>query len=191
MPRWEEDLADLMQRRGPALVGYARALCGETGRAEDLVQDALVKVFSRLRSLPASTEVPLVPDGEHVPQVREAYVRRAILSLYLDEYRHRSRWAKVRGLVATADESRGPESGATARVDVGAALARLSPRQRACAVLRFYDDLTVPQIADRLGLAPGTVTGYLAEATQTLRAALAPPGTGPTDIATTPKGAVR
>ena len=38
-----------------------------------------------------------------------------------------------------------------------AALAALPPQQRACVVLRFYEDLTTAEIADRLGLAVGTV----------------------------------
>ena len=59
-------------------------------------------------------------------------------------------------------------------------MARLSPRQRVCVVLRYYDDLTVPQIADTLGLAPGTVTGYLADASRALRAVLGGQAVAPT-----------
>lgn len=48
------------------------------------------------------------------------------------------------------------------------ALADLPPRERACTVLRFYDDLTVSQIAAQLGLADGTVKRYLADASARL-----------------------
>ena len=49
-------------------------------------------------------------------------------------------------------------------LDVRFALRELSPRERACIVLRYFDDLTVPQIAAQLGLADGTVKRYLADA---------------------------
>ena len=59
-------------------------------------------------------------------------------------------------------------------IDVRAALATLRPRPRACVVLRFYDDLTVPEIAERLGLAPGTVKRYLSDAAEALELLLGP-----------------
>ena len=49
-------------------------------------------------------------------------------------------------------------------MDVRAALAALPPQERTCVVLRFYDDLTVPQIAAQMRLADGTVKRYLADA---------------------------
>ncbi|WP_407319260.1 sigma-70 family RNA polymerase sigma factor [Isoptericola halotolerans] len=188
MTHWEDELAELAHRRGRALVGYAYVLCGEQRQAEDLVQDALVKVFSRLRRHrgPAAPAPGLHPlDGER-SGTSEAYVRRAILTLYLDEYRRRRRWRGVRHLVASEDRARGPASGATARADVAAALARLTPRERACVVLRYFEDLTVPRIAEELGLAQGTVKRYLSDATAALRNLLQvpldqPAGPTPTD----------
>jgi RNA polymerase sigma factor (sigma-70 family) len=156
-------------------------LCGDQREAEDLVQDALVKVFSRLRR-PANGARPGVHPLDADVVTAEAYVRKAILTLYLDGYRRRRRWTGVRHLVATDDHARGPESGATARADVAAALGTLPPRERACVVLRYFDDLTVPQISEALGLAQGTVKRYLADATSSLRQVLrAAPGATTTD----------
>ncbi len=180
MAPWEQELATLAEHRGRALVGYAYVLCGDQRHAEDLVQDALVKVFSRLRrreGADGGRGVHPLDDGG----TTEAYVRRAILTLYLDEYRRRRRWTGVKHLVATDDHARGPESGATARADVAAALDRLAPRERACVVLRYFEDLTVPQIAEALGLAQGTVKRYLADATATLRTVLQVPHWTTTD----------
>ncbi|MFI2105182.1 sigma-70 family RNA polymerase sigma factor [Isoptericola sp. NPDC019693] len=192
MSRWEDELAELARARGRALVGYAYVLCGDQRLAEDLVQDALVKVFARLRrgsgeARDGSLVHPLDGGG-----TSEAYVRRAILTLFLDEHRRKKRWAAARPLVATDDRVRGAASGATARADVAAALGRLAPRERACVVLRYLEDLTVPQVADVLGLAQGTVKRYLADATVTLRDVLRVPDDdraerpdGPTAVITT------
>ncbi|MEN5075423.1 sigma-70 family RNA polymerase sigma factor [Isoptericola cucumis] len=171
MATWEDELAELARGRGRALVGYAYVLCGDQRQAEDLVQDALVKVFSRLRRGPRTAP------GVHPLEggTSEAYVRRAILTLHLDEYRRRRRWNERRHLLAVDDQVRGAASGATARADVAAALGRLAPRERACVVLRYFEDLTVPQVAEALGLAQGTVKRYLADATASLRDVLRVP----------------
>lgn len=159
MDDWEHDMGELVRTRHRSLVGYAYLLSGDVRDAEDLVQDALVKVFSR-RSTPQ-------------PHAAEAYVRRAIYTIYLDGYRRRTRWSRIRHLTASAhhQESTAPATGD--QVDVAAALQRLSPRQRACVVLRHYDDLTVPQIADELGIAEGTVRRHVADAHAALRGLLA------------------
>lgn len=180
--RWEDELGELMATRGNALVRYAYMLSGDRALAEDLVQDALVKVFSRLRGpagrgrRPAGatrgTDVHAL-DGSLLDNT-EGYVRRAILTLFLDGYRKRQRWYDIKHLLAADDAGRPAEAAATARVDVMAALARLGPRQRACVVMRYFDDLTVPQIADTLGTAQGTVKRYLSDATDHLRELLGP-----------------
>jgi len=51
MSRWEPVLTDLVQHRGGTLLRYATLLCGNQREAEDLVQDALIKVFSVRRPL--------------------------------------------------------------------------------------------------------------------------------------------
>jgi len=63
--------------------------------------------------------------------------------------------------------------------DVEKALAELPPRERACIVLRYFDDLTVPQVARHLGIADGTAKRYLADASARLAVAL---GTDTPDI---------
>ena len=139
MSDWEHVLDALVRERGPALVRYAALLTGDLGDADDLVQEALVRSFSQGRPLRETLAA-------------ESYVRRAILSIFLDGYRRRRRWAGVRHLLARPDAADGPEAEASSRIDVQAALLTLRPRLRACVVLRFYDDLTVPEIARQLGL---------------------------------------
>lgn len=187
---WHEDLETLAAQRGSALVGYAYTLCGDVRQAEDLVQEALVKYCSRLvrpggRRGQAASGMRTVPldgaDGGRTPvEFAEAYVRRTVLNLYLDGWRRKKRWAEIVPRVATDDRVRFPDSGITARADVVHALTRLMPRQRACVVLRYQEDMTIEQVADALGIAPGTVKRYLHDALRTLRDVLEPAGAAAT-----------
>ena len=159
MSSWEDVLDDLVRHRGGALVRYATLLTGERREAEDLVQDALVKAFGQGRPL-------------RDPAAAEAYVRRAILTIFLDATRRRRRWSGVAHLLV--DDREGPYLAAGDRIDVRHAIATLAPRLRACVVLRFYDDLTVPQIARDLDLAEGSVKRYLSDARHRLEPLLGP-----------------
>jgi RNA polymerase sigma factor (sigma-70 family) len=175
MVQWEAELTELVMRRSGALVGYAYSLTRDKPQAEDLVQDALVKVYSRLRRPPEMSD-----GGRQVVELDqpkltnvEAYVRRAILTIFLDGYRRQSNFSGLKHLLADDPHSPGAERVATARVDVGVALAKLSPRQREVVVLRFFEDMTVPQIAAALGTRPGTIKRHLSNATEVLRGSLA------------------
>lgn len=186
---WHEDLETLATERGGALVGYAYTLCGDVRQAEDLVQEALVRYCSRLvrpggsgsggrrgRATSGMRTVPLDGAGDGTGKSArhpEAYVRRTVLNLYLDGWRRNKKWADIAPRVAVEDV-RFPDSGVTARADVVHALTRLPPRQRACVVLRYFEDQTIAQVADSMGTAPGTVKRYLHDALRTLRDVLEP-----------------
>ncbi|KQO95820.1 sigma-70 family RNA polymerase sigma factor [Leifsonia sp. Leaf264] len=157
---WEQVVTDLVAERGVSLTRYAYLLSGSRDDAADLVQDALVRTFGRLRN------------GFTVESA-EAYVRRAILNSYLDTGRRRSRWLSTAHLHVTP-EGRESSSGATdARLDLHAELAKLTPRERACIVLRYYDDLTIEGVAKALGIASGTVKRYLSDGLAKMAIALA------------------
>lgn len=148
MARWQELVERLLAERGARLVAYAALLVGRDGDAEDLVHDAIVKVFSRPRPLRTVDEA-------------EAYVRSAMPSIVIDK--GRSATSKRRAVTRAFERpTRIPDL--DAGLDVRAALRELPPREQVCIVLRFFDDLTVPQVAARLGLAEGTVKRYLADA---------------------------
>ena len=162
---WGDDLAELAATRGSALVGYAYLLTGDLDRAQDLVQEALARAFGRPRR------------GGDLTWV-EAYVRRTVLNAFLDGYRRERLWTRSRHLFAVGDDDGARTTtdrlaARTAdRVDVQAALATLPPRERACVVLRFYDDLTVPALAERLGISEGAAKRYLSDGVRRLEAAL-------------------
>lgn len=156
---WVESLDLLVRTRGTALIRYGFLLCGDRSGAEDLVQDALMRTFT---------------SGRTAMDVRQAelYVRRTMANIYIDGFRRQRRWAAVRRLVAEPDTA--PPVDPVDRLDIESALRLLSPRQRACVVLRFYEDLTIPGIADVLSLSSGSVKRYLSDGVRNMEALLGP-----------------
>lgn len=157
MADWESAFGELLVARGSALRSYAYLLTGDTAAASDLVQDALLRVFSRLRV------------GTDVVQL-EGYVRRAMLNQYVDGRRRAKLWRDARHLLVNPPVHE--DADVTTADEVRQALSTLSPKQRACVVLRYYEDLTVLEIADQLGCAEGTVKRHLADARAKLAAQL-------------------
>lgn len=175
MSGWRGLAGEVVDARYPSLVAYGVLLTASSADAEDLVQDALVKVFSRLRPLPNIAAA-------------DQYVRRAMLTLYLDRTRRVTVWRRLRGTVATDDAVAGPEDAVVAGTDVRAALATLSPRERTCVVLRHFDDLSTRQVAAATGLAEGTVKRYLSDGLAKLGAELTEPAEKAEIVARRPSG---
>ena len=147
---WENVVTALVAERGDALTRYAYLISGSRDDAADLVQDALVKTFGRLRN------------GFTVRSA-EAYVRRAILNTYIDGGRRTSRWRKISHLTATPEMVESPAPASESRIDLGGELMKLAPRERACLVLRYYEDLKVADIAETLDISAGAVKRYLSD----------------------------
>lgn len=161
MPRpWELLLDQVARERYPALVAHAALVAGSRADAPDLVQEALVATFKG-RARFTSVEQA------------EAYVRRAIASRAVDESRRRTRERLValRAAARPAPPST-VESGAPGQ-DVVRALAALSPRERACVVLRQLEDLSVAETAAVLNLSEGAVKRYTSDGLGRLAQALA------------------
>ena len=161
MGAWTDIFAEVARTRYSSLVAYGILLTSNRAAAQDLEQDAMVKVFSRVRPIPNAAAA----DG---------YIRKAMFTIYLDGTRRRSTATKAQGALADRDHVADAADAAVAGTDVRAALALLSPQERACVVLRYFDDYTVPRISDALGLAEGTVKRYLSDAQAKLGTELAP-----------------
>ncbi len=166
MSGWRDTLDVLMRERGRALFGYAYMLAGSREDAEDLFQEALVRTFRTGRPLRSV-------DAAH------AYVKRAIATASIDGGRRAG--ARPRTVPADADDLRArghrmttPDHSALVddAVDLHAALLTLSPRERACIVLRHLEAQPVAEVAHTLGLAQGTVKRYLSDGIGKLRAAM-------------------
>lgn len=163
--RWEDVATRLVAERGDALTRYAYLISGSRDDASDLVQDALVKTFGRLRN------------GFSISSA-EAYVRRAILNTYLDSGRRTSRWRRIAHLNAAPELDEPRDAETESRLDVNRELMKLTPRERACVVLRYYEDLKVDDIAEWLGISPGAVKRYLSDALRKLAVTLTDDGKG-------------
>lgn len=159
-PRHEDEFREFVTGRRGGLVRAAMLLSsGDPHRAEDLVQDVLLRMYlswPRIRT-----------------ETCDAYAYRVLVNVHLDDRRRRH----VRHEAARADVPevavRDPEP-----IDTDAAvfraLAQLSPRMRAAVVLRFVLDLSVADSADALGCSEGNVKSQTARGLAQLRSALSP-----------------
>jgi len=161
---WERVVTELVAERGDALLRYATLLTGNPDDAADLVQDSLVRTFGRLRN------------GFTVASA-ESYVRRAILNASVDRGRRVTRWRRVAPTQYEPDELPAADEATALRLDVHDELRKLTPRERACLVLRYYDDLKVDDIATALGISSGAVKRYLSDGLAKMAIALADDGT--------------
>jgi len=160
--RSDDVLDELVRHRYPALLARARMLVRDPAAAQDLVQDALVATFAgraRFTSLPAA----------------EQYVRRALATRYVDGLRRRGRErVGVERLAALPMEVAPDPAETPTRLadEVEAALATLSPRERACVVLRHVEDLSVRETAALLHLSDGAVKRYTSDGVRSLSSLL-------------------
>lgn len=159
----DDVVAELATHRWRALVGYAYLLTGSMTDAEDVVQETLVKVVVRAR-------------GGSDLHAAEAYARQAVLTVFLDRTRRSTRWRARRHMLRPDAQRHVPDPalGTARSLDVRAALALLSPRERACVVLRHVEDLSVAETAERLGVSPGAVKRYTSDAVARLETLLGP-----------------
>lgn len=167
----EEEFVELVHAAWPSLYRTAVLLTGDHGLAEDLVQTALARTYARWGRL-------------REPAAARGYARRALVTQTTSWYRRRSTRNERPTEVLPERAGHGDTGSAVSdRVDVAAALAQLPPRQRAVIVLRFYDDLSVQETAEALGVATGTVKSQTSVALTKLRTLL-----GDVELTTTAPG---
>src|SRR5688500_7669727 len=152
-------LADLYVRHAPDALRLAQVLTGERALAEDLVQDAFVKLAGRLAHL-------------RDPAAFEAYLRRTVVNLANSKFRRR----RVERAYLER-EGRQPARGSAVadpetRDEVWTAIQTLPVKQRAAIALRFYEDLPDDRIAEALNCAPATVRSLVHRGMTTLKAQL-------------------
>ena len=149
-------LAELYLRHAGEAIRLAYMLTGDRLLAEDLVQDAFVKLAGRLVHL-------------RDPGAFDAYLRRTVVNLANSHFRRKrveraylSRTAGEQQVVWNAPDT-------DRRDELWQELQRLPARQRTAIVLRIYEDLPEQRVAEILGCRPGTVRSLLSRGLAELR----------------------
>lgn len=154
----DEEYHEYVRSALPALRRLAYVLCQDAHRADDLVQNTLVKLY-------------LAWERARRAESLSAYARTVLVRTFLSE--RRAGWARRVVLVDRVPETAsvpGPDPAAT--LALRAALATLPANQRAALVLRYFADLSVDETAEALGCPANTVKSHTARGLAALRRAL-------------------
>jgi RNA polymerase sigma-70 factor (sigma-E family) len=146
---------DYVLTRGTALLRVAIMLTGNRADAEDLVQAALAKTY-------------LAWDKINDQAAVDAYVRRAMVNTHISWWRRRKFEEYPTDELpdqAIADHARDSDTAEAVR----RAIDRLPDRMRAAVMLRYFEDMTEPEIAEALGVSLGTVKSTVSRAVARLR----------------------
>ena len=139
--RMTEDFEEFALARAGDLYRQAWAMCGDPHGAEDLVQETLAKAYVKWRRI----ETPY------------AYSQQTLLRTFLSRRRLRSSGEQPWAEVPEGASGTGAMADSDLRMMLREALGELSRLDRAVLVLRYLEDLSVAETAERLDLSPGAV----------------------------------
>jgi RNA polymerase sigma-70 factor (sigma-E family) len=158
--RTEQEFEEFALARTPHLYRSAWLLCGDRHQAEDLVQETLAKVYVRWRR-PLSSRI----------ENPAAYAQTTLTRTFLSGKRRRSStempYADLPD-VAVADAT----ALSDLRFALRDALSELAPTDRVVLVLRYLDDLSVDEVASRMGTSSGAVRNRSLRALERIRGRL-------------------
>jgi RNA polymerase sigma-70 factor (sigma-E family) len=158
--RDSEEFTSFVVAHQARLRRVAFLMCGDWSLASDYVQDALVRTYRHWPRMCSRGEA-------------YAYARKAVVSVVIDAKRRRS---STEVPVDSVADALGADDAANRSADrdlLSRCLVQVPPRQRACLVLRYYDDLSVSDVAGVLGCSEGTVKSQTARGLETLQAVFA------------------
>jgi RNA polymerase sigma-70 factor (sigma-E family) len=158
IPGREEAIATLFYACYPQLVATGYGVAGDWAVAEELAQEAFVRLWRRWRWL-------------RDPEAAPAYLHRTVVNLGNSAIRRRVLERRAAAFRSGQPVEAGPEAGMELQQAIGA----LSPGKRACVVLRYLVGMTEAQTAQALGITPGTVKSQTHKALRQLRQQLAEP----------------
>jgi RNA polymerase sigma-70 factor (sigma-E family) len=150
------DLAEFIAARSQSLLRAAWLLTGDQHKAEDLLQTVLADLWARRGR---SGEIANV----------DAYARRMLYTTYLTWWRRRWRFEVPTSALPEHHDGTDLAEDAARRAAVRVGLARLSRRQRATLVLRFFEDRSVEATAAVLGCSTAAVKTHTARGLAVLR----------------------
>ncbi|HYP23094.1 MAG TPA: SigE family RNA polymerase sigma factor [Actinomycetota bacterium] len=149
-------LLQLYERAAPGAYRLALLLSGDRDEADDVVQEAFVRIMRR-------------SSGSIRPESLDAYLRRTVVNLT------RSRWRRIRSQRRYLETHRPRPEEPTTQLDVESrhemwtTLRTLPVRQRAVLFLRYYEDMSETQVAEVLGCSTNAVKCLAARALTSLR----------------------
>ncbi|MEV6602141.1 SigE family RNA polymerase sigma factor [Actinoplanes sp. NPDC051346] len=153
--REDEEVTAFVRASHGRLLQTAYLLCGDRGKAEDLVQTTLAKTVMAWSRLQRSEGI-------------DHYVQRVLVNTFVSSTRRRSWWEQPLGRLVEGRAR--DEYGAVEQRDwLRRALDALPARQRAAVVLRFYEDLSEQATAEALGCSVGTVKSLTSRGLRSLR----------------------
>jgi RNA polymerase sigma-70 factor (sigma-E family) len=158
MTSGHQRFGELYAVHAPQAVRLAYLLTGDKELAQDLAQEAFVKMLGRFQDL-------------RDPYAFQSYLRRTVINLSKKHWRRLAVERRHRSMQeASFSEEVVPFPDIATSDVLWDALQQLTLRQRAAAVLRFYEDLSEHQTARVLGCSPGAVKLLVARAMKSLRA---------------------
>lgn len=157
----EDRFTEFVRAHTASLFRSAYLMTGDFQRAEDVLQAALVRVYQHWSRVDAADR-PV------------AYARKVVINEALSWWRRSS---SRETLLKLSDEPawNGRVEDIAEHERVWQAVVSLPRRQRAVTVLRYYEDMTEAQIAETLGMAPGTVKSHSHAAVRRLAEVLGEP----------------
>ncbi len=160
-------VADLFASEARSLVRLASIFCDDRESAEDLVQEAFIRLHRSAHR---------IADPERAP----AFLRSIVINLARDTNR--------RGLMSLRHRPSMVRPSSTEHVEADAidaadremldALRTLPDRQRSCLVLRFYLEMSESEIADALGISKNSVKTHCRRGLAALEARISAPSGG-------------
>ena len=149
----QEAFAALYRDRYGPMVRLAYLLTSNNAVAEELVQDAFVRVYRKMEAGDGGSPAIDNPAG---------YLRQAVVNACRSHHRRR--------FLEQANEPEPPGVAQPPEIDeMWSALATLTPKRRTALVLRFYEDLKIDEIAEVMGCSPGTVKSLVHRGLASLR----------------------
>lgn len=152
----EQEFEEFAQARAAQLYRSAWLLCGSHHEAEDLVQETLAKVYRRWQRPFGRIDNPA------------AFAQTTLTRTFIDSRRRRKSGERAYAEVPEPPVA-DPATGTDDRLALLDALAALSPADRAVLVLRYFEDLSIDDVAQRMGVSPGAVRSRSTRALERVR----------------------